>query len=390
MNMVNWTTRREVLRGTALKEMLVLGETPSWFPEVCVLPFRILALNPGSTSTKVALFEDEQMTWESNVVHPAQELARHKRISDQMPMRLEAIVSEMQTASRAGSDLSAIAARGGLLRPVDAGTYAITENMVQDLREAKRGEHASNLGAIIAFELASKWCIPAYTVDPVSVDEFCAAARITGLPDLERKSLLHALNIRAVARLACKDLGIKFEDANLVVAHLGSGTSVCPIRKGRIIDVNNANEEGPFSTERAGSLPAGDLVRLCFSGKYTKEQLIRRITSEGGMYAHLGTKDVRETLARVRDGDGRARLVFEAMIYQTGKEIGAMATVLCGDVDAVVVSGGASYSDTVIDALKKMVSYIAPVLVYPGGDEMASLAQGVLRVLKGEESPRQY
>lgn len=354
------------------------------------MPFKILALNPGSTSTKLALFEDDQMIWESNVVHPTAELARYGRTSDQMPLRLEAIVTEMQNASLEGSGFSAIAARGGLLRPIDAGTYVIGENMVQDLREARRGEHASNLGAIIAFELASKWGIPAYTVDPVSVDEFCPVARLTGLPDLERKSLLHALNVRAVARLACKDLGIKFEDANLVVAHLGSGTSVCPIRKGRIIDVNNANEEGPFSTERAGSLPASDLVRLCFSGKYTKEQLVRKITSEGGMYAYLGTKDVREALARAHDGDEKASLVFEAMMYQTGKEIGAMATVLCGDVDAVVISGGASYSGTVIDALKKMVSYIAPVLVYPGGEEMASLAQGVLRVLRGEESPKRY
>ncbi len=354
------------------------------------MSFKILALNPGSTSTKLALFENDEMTWECNVMHPTTELVQCKRVSDQMPLRLEAIVSEMRNASLEGPSFSAIAARGGLLRPIDAGTYIVSEKMVQDLREAKRGEHASNLGAIIAFELASKWGIPAYTVDPVSVDEFCPVARITGLPDLERKSLLHALNVRAVARVACKDLGINFEEANLVVVHLGSGTSVCPIRKGRIIDVNNANEEGPFSTERAGTLPASELVRLCFSGKYTKEQLIRRITSEGGMYAYLGTKDVREALARARDGDEKAKLVFEAMMYQTGKEIGAMATVLCGDVDAVVISGGASYSATVIEALEKMVSYIAPVLVYPGSEEMASLAEGVLRVLRGEESPKQY
>ena len=355
-----------------------------------MLPFRILALNPGSTSTKLALFEDENMTWESNVAHATQELARIKRISDQFPVRLAAIESELGASPAKGTRFSAIAARGGLLRPVDAGTYRVTATMVQDLHEAKRGEHASNLGAIIAFELASKWDVPAYIVDPVSVDEFCPVARITGLPDLERKSLLHALNVRAVARLACRDLGIEFDDANLVVVHLGSGTSVCPIRRGRIIDVNNANEEGPFSTERTGSLPAGDLVRLCFSGKYTREQLIRRITSEGGMYAYLGTKDVREMLARVDGGDDRARLVFEAMVYQTGKEAGAMATVLCGDVDAIVISGGASYSSRVVDALKAMISYIAPVLIYPGGDEMASLAEGVLRVLRGEESPKQY
>ena len=354
------------------------------------MPERILVLNPGSTGTKIAIFEDESSIYEENLLHAPEELRLFPRVMDQLDFRLESVGRGLTSCAVASRSFSAVAARGGLLRPVEAGTYRVNARMLEDLALATRGEHASNLGAPLARRIADRWGIEAYVVDPVSVDEFAPVARITGLPELERKSLLHALNVRATAREAAKHLGMRFEEVNLVIAHLGSGTSVCPVRKGRIVDVNNANEEGPFSTERTGSLPVGDLVRLCFSGKYTEKDLVRNITLEGGIHAYLGTKDVREVLGMIARGDEKAKLVFDAMIYQTAKEIGSMATVLCGEVDAVVISGGLAYSTAVTSALKERIGYIAPVLVFPGEKEMEALAHGVLRVLRGEDQAKEY
>jgi butyrate kinase len=347
---------------------------------------RILVINTGSTSTKVAIFEDEKSILDENLVHPQQDILARPTMEAKLAYREAAVRSLLGDRH----DFTAIAVRGGLLRPVAAGTYEVNETMVADSMAQKRGEHASNLGPPLAKRFADAWNIKAYVTDPVSVDEFEPVARLSGLPEIERQSFSHALNLRAVARLACEDMGKLFTEANVVVVHLGGGTSVCPIRRGRIIDVNNANEEGPFSAERTGGLPVGDLARLCFSGKYTEKQLVKKITTEGGVFAYLGTKDIREVLKMIAEGDQKARLVLDAMIYQTAKEIGAMATALKGDVDAIVVSGGVANAAGLMDDLKKRVSFIAPFMVYPGGDEMEALALGALRVASGTERPLVY
>ncbi|MBC7194519.1 MAG: butyrate kinase, partial [Caldisericia bacterium] len=287
--------------------------------------------------------------------------------------------------------ISCIVGRGGLIKPVESGTYIINEKMIEDLKEAKRGEHASNLGAIIAYEIAKELKIPAYIVDPVVVDEMDDVARISGLKGIERKSIFHALNQKAVARRAAKDLGKKYEDVNLIVVHLGGGISVGAHRKGRVVDVNNAlNGDGPFAPERAGGLPTQDLVDLCFSGKYTFDEMKKKLAGEGGLVSHLGTNDAREVEKRIENGDSYARLVYEAMAYQVSRTIGEMAAVLKGEIDAIVITGGIAYSKMLVDWIRERVSFLGKILVYPGEDEMEALALGALRVLRKEEEPKIY
>lgn len=351
---------------------------------------RILAINPGATSTKIAVFDGEQRVCEERVEHQGGELRPYPRVFEQYEYRLGLVRSALARAGIALETLDAVVGRGGLLRPLQGGVYAVNEAMLADLQEAARGEHASNLGAALADGIARPLGIPALIVDPVSIDEFEPEARLSGLPDLPRVSLWHALNSKAVARRVAAEMGKRYEEVNLVVAHLGSGVSVSPHRRGRVIDVNNALEEGPFSPDRAGGLPAHLLVKLCFSGKFTQSQLLNYMTKEGGMNAYLGTKDIREAERRAAEGDEFADLVLRAMAYQVAKEIGAMAAALAGAVDRVVLTGGIAYSTRMLADISARVQFIAPVVVIPGEEELASLAAGALRVLRGEEPAQLY
>lgn len=355
------------------------------------MPWRILVINPGSTSTKIAVFDDENEIFKVNISHPVEEIQKYPKIIDQFEFRKEVIMKELARAGIPKESLSAVVGRGGLLRPIPSGTYAVTEKMLEDLKAEVQGEHASNLGAMIADSIAQDLNIPAFIVDPVVVDEMEEIARITGLPMIRRRSILHALNQKKVARQAAADIGKPYEELNLIVVHLGGGISVGAHKKGRIVDVNNAlNGDGPFAPERAGSLPAADLVELCFSGKYTKPEIKKLLAGKGGIVAHLGTNDMRAVEEMVRKGDPKATLIIQAMAYNVAKWIGAMATVLEGKVDAVVLTGGLAYYRYFVDLIKERCEFIAPVYIYPGEDEMKALAEGALRVLKGEEKARIY
>ena len=353
--------------------------------------YRILVINPGSTSTKIALFNNEEPIFSVNISHPAEELAKFSKIIEQYDFRKEIILKELEKRGEKVELLSAVVARGGLLRPIPSGTYVVTEKMLEDLRAGINGEHASNLGALIADAIARPLGIPAYIVDPVVVDEMEPIAKVTGLPFIKRKSILHALNQKRIARIAAKDLGKKYEEANLIVVHLGGGISVGAHKKGKIVDVNNAlNGDGPIAPERAGSLPAWQLVELCFSGQYTKDEIKKLLAGKGGVIAYLGTNDMRVAEEMVNKGDKKARFIMEAMAYTVAKWIGMMAAVLEGNVDAIVLTGGLAYYKDFVSWVERRVKFIAPVVVYPGGDEMRALAEGALRVLRGEEVAKIY
>ncbi len=359
---------------------------------------RLLVINPGSTSTKVAVYEDEQPLFVETLRHSSLDIAAFPHVLDQYRFRLQAILRLLSRREVAISSLSAVVARGGLLRPIASGTYAVNAKMVAELsRRNTERVHASNLGAPLAHEIASSVGAPAYVVDPVSVDEFEELARVSGLPEIERESLSHALNLKAVARRVAKDLSRLYDELDLVVVHMGGGISVSAHRRGRMIDVNQALDgTGPFAPERAGGLPVGDVVRMCFgiypfeSLHLSYDEMFKKVAGRGGLVAHLGTSDAQEVEARIEAGDARARLIYEAMAYQIAKEISAMATVLKGRVDAIVLTGGLAHSKMLLAWIKERVSWIAPVLAYPGEDEMLALAQGALRVLQGEERAKVY
>lgn len=359
---------------------------------------RVLVINPGSTSTKIAVYEDDVPFFTESRRLSSDELGRFPHILDQYDSRFETILQVTDERAIELSALSAVVGRGGLLRPIPSGTYRVNDKMVDELkRRDKVREHASNLGAILAYDIAKDVGVPAFIVDPVCVDEFDELARVSGLPEIERRSLSHALNIKAMARRAARDLGSRYADINLVIAHLGGGISVTAHRRGQMVDVNQALDgTGPFSPERAGGLPVGDVVRMCFGVEpyagldLTYDQVFRRIAGQGGLVAHLGTNSAVEVEQRILRGDAQARLVYEAMAYQIAKEIGSMATVLEGVVDAIVVTGGVAHSEMLLGWVRERVSWIAPVLLYPGEDEMLALAQGALRVLRGEESALSY
>jgi butyrate kinase len=359
---------------------------------------RLLVINPGSTSTKVAVYEDEQPLFVETLRHSSQEIGAFSHILDQYEFRLRAVQRLLQERQIPIESLSAVIGRGGLLEPIPSGTYQVSERMVARLRQRnKEREHASNLGALLAGEIAAQAGVPAFIVDPVCVDEFDDIARVSGLPEIERKSLSHALNLKAVARRVAADLGRPYQELNLVIAHLGGGISVTAHRWGRMVDVNQALDgTGPFSPERSGGLPVGDVVRMCYGvapyegWALTYDQMFCKLAGQGGLVAHLGTNSAIEVEQRIEAGDGHARLIYEAMAYQIAKEIGAMATVLAGQVDAIVVTGGVAHSRMLLDWLEPRVAWIAPLLVYPGEDEMLALAQGALRVLRGEELAKVY
>ncbi len=351
---------------------------------------RVLVLNTGSSSTKVALYEDDREVWRETVRHDYDEIRRLKTVKEHLRFRERVIREILERRGVKGDGVDAVAVIGGLLKPLRSGTYVVNERMVLDLYESRRGFHASNLSGIIGYDLARRWGVKAYTVDPVSVDEMDPVARYSGHPALPRYSLSHALNTKAVAKRWAKENGRRYDGSNLIVIHLGSGITVSAHRGGRMVDITNSMEEGPFSVERTGTLPVMSLAKLCFSGKYSYDEVRRMIFGEGGMWAYLGEKDFRKVMGRVRDGDKKAKEVVDAMLYQIGKEAGGMAAVLEGKVDALIITGGMAHEEYVVESLKRRLSFIAPIHVYPGEDELRALAEGVLRVLRGEEEALNY
>lgn len=351
---------------------------------------QILAINPGSTSTKIGLFADETCLLKETLRHSPSEIAPGLDREDQARFRRKALTGFLEERALPPENLDAVVVRGGLLKPLASGTYLVDDRVCEDLVSARYGWHASNLGAIIALPMTREYNIPLYTVDPVTVDEFHELARYSGLKGINRLSMSHALNMKAVARRAAADMGRRYEDINLVVAHLGSGISVSAHRRGKMIDVNNANEEGPFSMERTGTLPAPALARLCFEVGVSLESVLRLITSEGGIYSYLGTKDFAAVEEMVASGNEEARLVVEAMAYQVAKEIAAMAAALKGDLDRILITGGMANSKLFTGLVRERVSFIAPLALYPGEEELEALAAGALRVLRGEANALIY
>jgi len=350
----------------------------------------ILVINPGSTSTKIALFDYKgKEIFNETISHIIEELSQFKSLLEQGPIRKKIILDTLKKENIDTNSLKTIIGRGGILKPLEAGTYTINDKLIEDLKHSPR-EHASNLGGIIAREIAEEIDVPAYIADPVSVDEFTDIARISGLKGIKRESLLHALNIRANAFRYAKEQGKKLEELNLIVAHLGGGISIAPLEKGKIVDVNNANDGGPFSPERTGSLPNKALIHLCYSGKYSEKELIKLITHQGGLVSYLGTNDMREVVKKIEQGDKYAELIFEAMCYQIAKEIGAMATVLKGKVEAIILTGGLSHNEILVKKIKERAGWIAPVVVYSGEEEMKALAQAVIRVINKVEEVKTY
>lgn len=351
---------------------------------------RVLAINPGSTSTKIAVYEDSSPIFVKSIVHTADDLKAFAKVSDQYPHRLRLIHESLE---QAGIPLKfdAVIGRGSLAKPVQGGVYIVNEQMVKDAKEAEH-QHACDLGCILSYDIAQEiGDCQCFTADPGVVDELCDEARISGSPHCPRICIWHALNQRATARKYAESIGKRYEDLNLIVCHLGGGISVAAHHYGRAIDANNALDgEGPFSPERAGSLPAADLVRLSFSGRYTEDQLLKRIAGHAGLEAHLGTTDVKEILKRIEQGDKKADLVLKAMIFHTAKAIAAEGAVLYGKVDAILLTGGMAHSDYVVERLKSRISYLAPVHVFPGENEMEALATNAVLALKGEITPKPY
>lgn len=354
------------------------------------MSYRILVVNPGSTSTKIGVYEDEQLLFDKTLRHSAEEIAQFNTIPAQKDWRRDLVMKALREQGFDARTLSAVSGRGGLLRPIRGGTYAVNDNMVKDCTIGVQGQHASNLGGLIAREIGDELGIPSYIVDPVVIDEMTDVARYAGHPLFQRVSIFHALNQKAVAKRFAKEQGKKYEDLNLIVCHMGGGVSVGAHVKGEVVDTGNALEgEGPFSPERSGTLPSGALVDLCFSGKYTEQEIRRMITGNGGLLAYTGSTDMQELMRRAAT-DAKVREVIDAFHYRVAKEIGAMAAAMKGQVDQIILTGGIAHGQETVDALKGYVSWIAPVTVYPGEGELLALAEGALRVLRGEETAKIY
>ena len=348
-------------------------------------------INPGSTSTKIAVYDGHERLLEEKLSHSKEELDRSPHIIDQYDIRKGLVLKYLTEHQIPLDSLNAVVGRGGLLHPLEGGCYRINDRMLDDLRQAAMGEHASNLGAMIARAIGDEICKPSFIVDPVVVDEMEPFARYSGAPEIPRLSIFHALNQKAEARHVAQSLNKRYDECNFIVAHLGGGISVGAHWRGRVIDVNNALDgDGPFSPERSGGLPAGQLARLCFLGKWTLDQITQRIKGHGGLVAYLGTNDGGEIAKRIEAGDGHAREVFEAMAYQVAKEIGAMAAVLEGKIDAIIITGGLAHIAFFVEWIVKRVRFIAPIRIMPGEDEMFALYEGGLRVLHGEEQAKEY
>lgn len=355
------------------------------------MTYKLLMINPGSTSTKIGVYEDEKEVLVETLRHSSEEIGKYEGIYEQFNFRKDVILNVLKEKNFDINTLDAIVGRGGLLKSIEGGTYAVNEAMLNDLKIGVQGQHASNLGGIIASEIGKTLDIPAFIVDPVVVDEMIDVARISGLPEIERKSIFHALNQKAVAKRYAKENGKKYEELNLIVAHMGGGISVGAHMAGKVVDVNNALDgDGPFSPERSGGLPVGDLAKMCFSGKYTIEDIKKMINGKGGFVAYLNTNDAKEVIDKAQAGDEKYKLIFEAMGYQVAKEIGKCAAVLSGKVDAIILTGGIAYGKPIVNYIKERVEFITNVVVYPGEDELLALAEGGLRVLNGQEMAKEY
>ena len=348
----------------------------------------ILAINVGSTSTKVAFYRDSERLVQESLTYSAADLAGFKDLRDQLPLRAAGLRSFIEKNRIDMSRVDLVISRGGLGRPAAAGAYAIDAAMCEDLMEGRYGKHPSALGPSMAMGLARQYGMPAVVIDPPSTDEFAPLARVSGLPEIERKSAFHALNQKAAARRAAAKLGKRYEEVNFVVAHLGGGITVGAHNRGQVIDCTHGLNEGPFSPERAGALPTQDLLDL--AGRVNPKDLSKRLVGQGGLAAYLGTNDAVKVEAAVKAGDAKAEVIYRAMAYQIAKDIGAMAAVLSGDVDGVVLTGGLAHSGMLTGWVEQRVRFIAPVFVFPGEDEMEAMAEGALRILRGEETPRSY
>lgn len=353
---------------------------------------RVIAINPGSTSTKIAVYQNTEAIFLKTIRHSSEDLAPFSRITDQYQFRKKIIIDEIRNADIDIQQVRAVMGRGGLLKPVESGVFEVNETMIYDLQHKTFREHASNLGGLIANDLAKD--LPhakAYIADPVVVDELDDIARFAGHPLFERISIFHALNHKAIARDFAKSIQKKYEELNLIVVHLGGGVTVGAHRKGRVVDVNQGLDgEGPFSPERSGTLPVGELITLCFHGKYSEGEIRKMVTGKGGLVAYLGTNSAEEVQHRVEQGDAKARLVYEAMAYQVAKYIGEMFTVLKGEVDAILITGGIAYDKLFVSWLQERVYKLAPVHIFPGEDEMRALAINGVLVIKGEITPKVY
>ena len=355
------------------------------------MSYKSLIINPGSTSTKIGVFEDETLLFEETLRHSTEEIAQYASIVDQKDFRKNIIVNLLKEKNFDMKELSVVVGRGGMLKPIPGGTYKVTDDLLNDLRIGKQGQHASNLGGILAHEIAAQINVPSYIVDPVVVDELADVARLSGHPLFPRISIFHALNQKAVAKRYAKEVGKKYEDLNLIVVHMGGGVSVGAHKNGKVVDVANALDgDGPFSPERSGGLPSGSLMKACFSGKYTQAEVGKMINGNGGFNAYVGSNDMRDLMKMIADGNETAKAVVDAFHYQLCKEIGAMSVVLGGKVDQIILTGGIAYNAKTQEDMKAAVEWIAPVTIYPGEDELLALAQGALRVVTGEEEAMVY
>ncbi|MCR4924421.1 MAG: butyrate kinase [Lachnospiraceae bacterium] len=350
-----------------------------------------LIINPGSTSTKIGVFEDEELLFDETLRHTTEEIASYESIVAQKDFRKDIILNFLKEKDFDIKSLDFIVGRGGMLKPIPSGTYAVSPELLHDLEIGKQGQHASNLGGILAKEIGDSIGVPSYIVDPTVVDEMMDIARYSGVPELPRVSVFHALNQKAVARRYAKEIGKPYEELNLIVIHMGGGVSVGPHKRGKVVDIFNAlHGDGAFSPERAGGVPGGALVDMCFSGEFTKEEVMKKLVGNGGFNAYLNTNDMREVEEMIKGGDKEAEKVRDAFILQVSKDIGSMATVLEGKVDQIIATGGIAYDNIVIEGLKKRCEWIAPFTVYAGEDELLALVQGGLRVMKGEEKAKEY
>ncbi len=355
------------------------------------MPYQILAINPGSTTTKIAVYKDETVLFETTLFHSHEELTSCADLTASLSFRRAAIESELAAHQISVDSLDAVIGRGGLLRPIAGGTYTINERMLSDLKSCKYGEHACNLGAMLADEIAQTTGIPSFIADSVVTDELCDLARLSGHPEISRVSIFHALNQKAEARRFCASRGLNYEDVNLIVAHIGGGVTVGAHEKGRVIDVNDGlGGDGPFSAQRCGGLPANSVIKLCARENLPAVDLIRKLNTHGGLLGYLGTDDGKEVSRRAENGDEKARLVYEGMAYQTAKEIGACAAVLGGDVQAIILTGGFAYDNMFTSWIAKRTSFIAEIVILPGENEQKALVEAAIRVLSGKEQVKEY
>ncbi|MFA5576162.1 MAG: butyrate kinase [Tissierellaceae bacterium] len=351
---------------------------------------RILVINPGGTSTKIAVFEDKQELFMKNISHTQDDLRDYRTVFQQYKYRKDLITAALEENSFSMETFDSVVGRGGLMKAIAGGVYEIGDRMIEDLENSINGEHASNLGAVLAKSIGEEWGIPSFIVDPVSVDEFQDISRITGISDIEKSSWLHALNHKAVCRKTAEEMGGRYEDYNFIVAHLGSGISIVAHEKGKMIDGSGGRSDGPFSPERSGGLLTYPLIKLCYSGKYTEEEMVNKVSNIGGIYDYLGTKDLIEVERRVEEGEERASLIMNAFIYQIAKEIAMYGASLYGKVDRIILTGGIAHSHLVTAKVSERVEYLAQVKIIPGEMEMEALALGAIRVLSGQEKAKIY